>query len=58
VSAILGGLIGLAIGYVTVRLHQAWEWRKGVPHQAYYAPMPTTPPTMTVAVTDWTEVDT
>jgi hypothetical protein len=52
VSAILGGLIGLAIGYVSARLYQWWEWRK-LPRPAYYAPMGTTPPTMTV--TEWTE---
>jgi hypothetical protein len=56
VSAILGALAGLAIGYVTVRLYQWWEWRN-VPHEAYYAPMSTTPPTVAIrhprSTCDW-----
>lgn len=51
-SAILGALAGLAIGYVTVRLYQWWEWRNA-PHEAYYAPMSTTPPTMCTTRVDF-----
>jgi hypothetical protein len=51
---VLTMLLGVLVGYLGQRMYEARLLRRYAPI-VFYAPMSTTPPTMTV--TDWTEVD-
>jgi hypothetical protein len=53
-TMLLGVLGGVLVGYLSQRMYEARLLRRYAPI-VFYAPMSTTPPTVTV--TDWTEVD-
>jgi hypothetical protein len=56
-TMLLGVALGTIGGYLSQRAYEVRLLRRYAPI-VFYAPMSTTPPTMTVTVTDWTEVDT